>query len=179
MESTTLQFPQPKPLPGRGEPVPYVIVGDDAFALRPNLMKPYGGRMLDASKRVFNYRLSRARRTIENAFGIMSARFQVFRSPINLDAEKTRKVVKAACVLHNFSLARSGTSYLPRGYVDAEDISCGTITNGTWRNAPQTSLTDLQPIETRDRIQIGNQIRQEFESFFMSTGEVPWQHKYI
>lgn len=61
MENGTLNFPPQKPLPGRNEAVPYMIVGDDA--LRPNIMKPYGGRDLIAPKRIFNYRLSRARRT--------------------------------------------------------------------------------------------------------------------
>lgn len=86
-----LNIPDPKPLPGRDAPLPYVLVGDDAFALNKNLLKPYSGRSLTELNRIFNYRLSRARRIIENVFGIMSARFRVLRTPINLDAEKTKK----------------------------------------------------------------------------------------
>ncbi|XP_046573230.1 uncharacterized protein LOC124281247 [Haliotis rubra] len=41
------QFPHcPKPLPGRCLDTPYVIVGDDAFPLKDNIMKPYPHRDL-------------------------------------------------------------------------------------------------------------------------------------
>ena len=42
--------------------LPYVSVGDDIFPLNPWLMKPYPGKHLDETNRV--YRHSRARRKI-------------------------------------------------------------------------------------------------------------------
>ena len=50
-------------------PMPYVIVGDEAFPLQNHLMRPYPGRGCPEDQQVFNYRLSRARRIVENAFG--------------------------------------------------------------------------------------------------------------
>lgn len=68
LESNTFHIPSGKPLPQRNTHVPIVIVGDEAFPLKSYLMKPYPSRNLDQNKRTFNYRLSRARRIVENVF---------------------------------------------------------------------------------------------------------------
>jgi hypothetical protein len=51
-------LPDPTPLPGREKVIPHVILGDEAFALHENIMKPYSGLHEKWSKeRIFNYRL--------------------------------------------------------------------------------------------------------------------------
>lgn len=133
LENGELNLPEPKPLPGCTTPVPFVILADDAFALQTNIMKPFPGHYLDESKRIHNYRLSRGRRTIENAFGILSAKFRVFRTPIQLDAEKTKKMVLACVALHNFLLTRKSTLYANSNFVDHFDEQ-GDLNDGDWRN---------------------------------------------
>ena len=49
-------------------PMPFVVVGDEAFPLQTNLMRPFPGRGCPSNQRVFNYRLSRARRLVEKCF---------------------------------------------------------------------------------------------------------------
>lgn len=181
MDNGTLHWPEQRALPGRDVEVPYVLVADDAFALKMNIMKPYPGSFLSPSKRVYNYRLSRARRVIENAFGILSAKFRVMRSPILLDAAKTRKITKACCALHNFLITRQSNAYMTTGTMDryAKD---GTIIDGHWRREePDATMYPLECNPSfRHASNAAKKIREEFESYFMSAvGEIPWQFKYI
>jgi hypothetical protein len=92
MENNKLNIPKPKPLPAlpQGPNFPFVLVSDDAFALSMNIMKPLPGTCPTGSpERAYNYRLSRARRIIENVFGLLAAVFRVFRKPIPLQPKKT------------------------------------------------------------------------------------------
>jgi DDE superfamily endonuclease len=57
---------------------------------------------LNQTKRIFNYRLSRACRIAENAFGILASCFRVFRTTIILGTAKAEKVVLSPTALHNF-----------------------------------------------------------------------------
>lgn len=77
------------------------FVAVDVFPLTPQLMKPYSRRQLTKEQRIFNYWLSRARRIVENAFGIMTSRFQIYIKPISLSSEKVEAIVKSTCALHN------------------------------------------------------------------------------
>ena len=74
IEEKLIDMPGPKPIPGPDYlgPVPYVFVADEAFPLTNKIMRPYPGRTLPRKKQVFNYRLSRARRIVEAAFGILT-----------------------------------------------------------------------------------------------------------
>ena len=103
IEQQKLGLSSPTHLPGLSTTkFPYVFVGDEAFPLRGYMMRPYPGRGLDDQKRIFNYRLSRARRTIENAFGILAVRWRIHRRNILAQPDKVTAIVKATCCLHNF-----------------------------------------------------------------------------
>ena len=82
LERNDLHFPAAEPVPNSDLIVPYMIVADDAFPLKTYTMKPYSRHGMKQIERIFNYRLSRARRVVENAFGILSSKFRVLRAPI-------------------------------------------------------------------------------------------------
>ena len=105
LEDGSLHIPPPCPTPGSQVELPHVIVGDEAFPMKPYLMRPYPGRgreILPYSQKVYNYRLSRARRVIENAFGILVARWRIFRSAMHADIQNCEVYIRAALVLHNY-----------------------------------------------------------------------------
>lgn len=179
LERGSLHLPQPEPLPGRNVKTPYVFVADDAFSLKPNIIKPFGQTNLSVDERVFNYRLSRSRRCIENAFGIMSARFRVMRAPILLDAAKTRKITLACCALHNFLMTHQKEFYASGECID-QDNGNGSTTEGSWRREQlDQSMFPLESVLT-DIGGNANNVRNEFKEYFMSdAGIVPWQLQYI
>ena len=51
---------------------------------------------------MYNYRLSRARRVLENTFGIIVARMILLGSPIRAAKENIIRYVMAAIFLHNY-----------------------------------------------------------------------------
>ena len=98
-----LNLPDPRPIPGRVIPVPYVLTGDDVFALTDYLLKPYPQSKMTVEERIFNYRLSQMRRISENGFGILTSRWRILCTPILLELGKVKHIVLAALTLHNLS----------------------------------------------------------------------------
>jgi len=73
-----LSLPEAENIGELPSPITYHFVGDAAFPLKTYLLRPYPGKYLPENNCIFNYRLSRARRVIENTFGIMAAKFVFF-----------------------------------------------------------------------------------------------------
>ena len=84
--------------------MPYYKVGDEIFQLKDNLMHLDPGTRsgkLPIDQAVFNYRLRKARRVIENSFGILVALWRLFRKPICAEKENITSYILAGVALHN------------------------------------------------------------------------------
>ena len=90
-EKKRLGIPKDSQLTNSNKILPYVFVGDDVFGLKRHLMKRYPSTKLPMDKRIFNNRLSRARRVIENTFGIAASSFHVFHRPIIALVDKVKR----------------------------------------------------------------------------------------
>lgn len=182
--TNSLGLPDERPLPGRNILLPHVFVADDAFALSKNVMKPYPGQLPGnaSPKRIFNYRLSRARRIVENVFGICAATFRVLLKPIALHPKKVESVVLAIIYLHNFLRRNSASknNYNPPGTFDYEDTDNNIVISGNWRSqvSEGDGLINIQNIPRRPGNAAQN-IRDEFTEYFISNeGRVEWQNHY-
>nr|CAI5869541.1 unnamed protein product [Callosobruchus analis] len=74
----------------------------------------YPQRVLDNEKRIFNYRLSRGRKSAECSFGMLVKKFAIFQGPILCQEQTAIPVIKAACVLHNFIKISEGKFSTPQ-----------------------------------------------------------------
>ena len=106
VEDGTIGWPAPAPIPNNTEDMPFFMVGDDAFALRKTMMKPYSRMNMEHEERIFNYRVSRARRAVENDFGVLAQRFNIFLTKMHQKPSTSREIIKTCLVLHNLMRMR-------------------------------------------------------------------------
>ena len=136
---------------------------DDAFPLKPYLLKPFSERN-DITKderrkrRVFDYRLSRARRCVENAFGILSQRFGIFQRAVAFTTEKAVNVTFAKIALYNFLV---------------KEIHVDRFIQPVDPSIPQLASIDRQA-GNRNTSQ-ARSVRDIYCKYFNTVGSVPWQ----
>ena len=159
----SLNIPGVMSLPQSNSVLPHVIVADDAFPLRSYIMKPYPFRSQTPQPRIFSYRLCRARRTVENAFGILCNKFRVLLNPINLPPNTVEKVVLACLCLHNI-LQQTTPGYTSNSLLDAENIEQGVVIEGAWRQQGG-SMIGLRSVG-RNPTSDAKLVRNEYCSYF-------------
>lgn len=106
LENKTFNMPPPQVLPSTDKQLPMVLIGDEAYPLKEYLMRPYPQRNIDQNKDTFNKRLSRARKCIECAFGILCAKWRILNKSIETNVKHARLIIKTACLLHNITMAK-------------------------------------------------------------------------
>ncbi|KAK3779325.1 hypothetical protein RRG08_031616 [Elysia crispata] len=124
-------------------------------------MRPFPRKELSDEKRIFNYRLSRARKQIECAFGVLSSMWRILRKPIEVQVDFATDIVKATCVLHNYIQNREPDRIKEMGNFEDD-------TNSTFTPTP------ARP--GRGHTGDGKAVRNILMKYFTSpTGSVHWQ----
>ncbi|XP_069980042.1 uncharacterized protein [Penaeus vannamei] len=143
--------------------------GDDAFPLEDYLMKPYPGQNLSMDKKIFNYRLSCARRVSENAFGILSGKFRVFQRPVQATPANALSTIFAAVVLHNFLRIHSRVP-LQQELLETENIDSGV-------SLPHKKVPGIEKLEDIPRkiASTAEIVRDSFKTYFNGDSGISWQ----
>ena len=167
LADNALNVPKAEPLRNAPEygPMPYSIVADEAFPLKEYLLRPYPGRHLPQDKRIFNYRLFRARRISENAFALLATRWRIYQRRLGLHPENLNKVIKATVILHNM-LQRCSRDELPVPPRESDSESA--------------SFQNIEPQPPRRPSNYAMEVRDKFKEYFSSqSGSVPWQNGIV
>lgn len=139
-------------------------------------MKPYSQRGMSYEERIFNYRLSRSRRVVENAFGLLANRFQIMLTIMRHLPSTIRLIVTSAMVLHNLMRIRYPT--MQNNLVDREDPNHNIIP-GAWRqhhNLVHTEKTIVPNADNREGKKLRNLLKHWCSS---EAGSVPWQDNMV
>ncbi|GFN88934.1 nuclease harbi1-like protein [Plakobranchus ocellatus] len=158
-ENNRLDLPPPKALPNTDQELPFVFLADEAYPLRENLLTPYARRSLSNPSRIFNARLSRARKSVECTFGLVKKKIEVLQRPIRCSVERATIIIQASYTLHNFVRQREGSP-----------LQANT------ENIVNNNITSLGPVVYSGRHSLrAKEVRDGFRNYFVSNeGSVPW-----
>lgn len=145
-------------------------------------MRPYAGSSQERKHTIFNYRLSRARRVIENCFGILAARWRILLTTIEASPDFAEVVVLACVALHNFIMLNDPERwYCPENYVDREQDN-GHVIEGEWRDEVKSSgNTPLRSMTTHARrsSESALQLRDRLADYFLNEGAISFQDAMV
>lgn len=130
---------------------------------------------------IYTFRLSRARRVVENLFGILANRWQLLFRPIPLYPDFVSDLTLAMLTLHN--ALRQGISreiYCPKGMADEQDSIAGELIPVQWRSAkPNPQISLHAPANGHNASKNAKVIRETFKDYFINEGCVPWQWERV
>ena len=159
----------------------YFLLGDEIFLLKPWLMWQFPGKNATKEERVYNYRHSRARGRIENAFRILPAQWRIFQKKIRATVKHFESYTLACLALHNYLCQTKNAGYSPSAFTDPEDNS-GNLIPGEWRslNNRNNAFEDLSRTHGSRVASEALEIRSELKRYMNSQeGSLPWQVDYI
>uniref|UniRef100_A0A2Q4SX13 DDE Tnp4 domain-containing protein n=1 Tax=Caenorhabditis japonica TaxID=281687 RepID=A0A2Q4SX13_CAEJA len=91
-------------LPDGKTVMPAFILADNGFGQSKQVMQPYRQARLTTENIRFNEHISATRVKIENLFGVMTSKFQVFGRALRLSPNNSRALIVACSVVHNITV---------------------------------------------------------------------------
>ena len=163
-----VNIPNPSEIEGTDVELPYFLEGDEIFTLINWLMRPFSRKpLINEKRKVFNYRLSRARRIIENTFGILVARWRILQRPIEGTPERVEKYI-LAMILYIINLdKRTMLAILQLVFVDSVD-STGELVAGNWRKLIDNTLQPIRPVRNSRYASTAIETREKLTDYFVS-----------
>jgi hypothetical protein len=140
----------------------FYFVADEVFPLSRHMIQPFPETTLTKERQVFNYRLSRARKSVECAFGMLCSKFKVLDTTTNCNLETVDNIIKCVCILHNFVRMKEGKLSEPltiENNCDADGIRVSNCFQQTHSGQP-----------TDEGVLVSY--------FFKSGVALPWESKY-
>ena len=112
LEAESLNLLSPRQIPHTNITLPYVLVCDQGYPLKEYLMRPYPTEndIVSRQKEISNYRLSRARRTVECAFGILVAKRRCLKTELQANPEHVDTIIRTVCSLHSIIIDKEGVN---------------------------------------------------------------------
>jgi hypothetical protein len=106
--------------------MPVVLIGDGAYPLFDFIMKPYcdNGHLTDSQK-LFNYKLSRARMTVENTFAKLKGAWRILQKRVDVHISRVNNIINSCCILHNYCEKKKET--LSANFEVTKVESCDSI----------------------------------------------------
>ncbi|KAK3920172.1 Major inner capsid protein VP2, partial [Frankliniella fusca] len=125
--------------------------------------------------------LSRARRCSENAFGVLGARFQIYRAAMRYDPDDAVTIIVATICLHNWlrSQAVGRAMYTPSPFIDFEDELAGEVIEGEWRAETANGIVNFCGQGGNRHANDALQLREMWCEYFNGVGAVPWQDRMV
>ncbi|KAJ4449246.1 hypothetical protein ANN_00643, partial [Periplaneta americana] len=158
LETNQFNVANDKELPNSQVKLPLVLIGDEAYPLKPYLMRPYPGRGLTPRRDKFNERLSSARKCVECAFGILRTKWRFLDKNIDTNVEKACTFIKCACILHNLIREKDGDS----------DLHYREMTLQLTRTEPFQTCANLDR-RNNSCTEFARHIREKFTDYFNDT----------
>ncbi|KAK0400906.1 hypothetical protein QR680_015512 [Steinernema hermaphroditum] len=165
LQEGSFVFPEDSHLRGTGTLLSYFFLGDAGFPLQTRIMKPFAG-ITSKAQATFDYRLSRARRVIEDAFGILATRWRILLKDIETSTPLADSIVRACLHLHNFL---SDEEPFTRRRHNETGVDPELFVQARMESAP------VHPLRSQNPTTYAKMVRRKLVDYFRREGRVRWQ----